>query len=401
MTEDAPAPALAPLDFSPMFQPLRVRNVTFRNRFVMPGMGRGWNRDGRPLQELTDYYCRRVVDGGTALVITEGVAVDHPTATQVPHYAWVTDATRDAWASCAAAVKAAGGELFLQLFHEGAIRAEGGDGPYSAYPTLSPSGLAHAKRPAGRAATTRELGEIRDGYVRSALIAQGIGASGVEVHSAHGYFLDQFLWAETNRRTDGYGGDDIRDRVRYPAEIVAAIRDATGPDFVISFRFSQWKEVNYEAKIAPTPADLETMLRILDEAGVDLFHASVRRFWIPEWPGSDWSLAGWVKSLTDKPVIAVGSVGFDLDVMESLLTGTEANFTGYSGFAELLRRFDDRQFDMVSIGRGQIGDPRFVAKLREGRWADIRPFTRADVRNHESSGGGPSIIREAHPEATG
>lgn len=396
MIEDAPA--LAPLDLSPMFEPLQVKNLTFRNRFVMPGMGRGWNKDGRPLQELTDYYCRRV-EGGTALVITEALAIDHPTATQVPHYAWVTDATKDAWADCVAAVKAAGGEMFLQLFHEGAIRAEGGDGPYAGYPTLSPSGLAHAKRPAGRAATIEELGEIRDGFVRSAVIAQSVGASGVEVHSCHGYLLDQFLWAETNRRTDRYGGGSIRDRVRYPAEIVAAIRDAVGPDFLISFRFSQWKEVDYEAKIAPTPADLEAMIQILEQAGADLFHSSVRRFWIPEWPGSDWSLAGWVKSFTDKPVIAVGSVGFDLDVMESLLTGTEANFTGESGFRELVRRFRDGQFDMVSIGRGQIGDARFVEKLREGRWTEIRPFTRADVRNHDVGGGAPSIIAEAHAES--
>src|SRR5581483_2844976 len=130
----------------------------------------------------------------------------------------------------------------------------------SAYPTLSPSGLAHAKRANGRAATGQELIDIREGFVRSALLAKAAGVDGVEVHAAHGYLLDQFLWAETNRRTDGYGGDDIRQRVRFPAEIVAGVRKAIGPEAVIGLRFSQWKEVNYDAQVVETPQELELML---------------------------------------------------------------------------------------------------------------------------------------------
>jgi 2,4-dienoyl-CoA reductase-like NADH-dependent reductase (Old Yellow Enzyme family) len=388
------------LDFSPMFEPLTVRGLTLRNRFIMPAMQRRWCEGGRPLPHLVEYYCRRVEENGTALVITESCAVDHPTSTQVAHYGWISESTKDAWRDCVSAVRAAGGEMFIQLWHEGAIRSEGGDGPYSAYPTLSPSGLARAGRPSGRAATSQELAEIKDAFVRGAVIAQEIGAAGVEVHACHGYFLDQFLWAETNRRTDGYGGDDIGDRVRYPAEIVAEIRDAVGRDFVISFRFSQWKEVDYEAQIVESPAEMETMLGVLRRAGVDIFHVSARRFWEPAWPGSDLGLAGWAASLTDAHVAAVGSVGFDLDVMESLLGGTEALFTGEAGFQQLLQRFNAGEFHLISIGRGQIGDAALVRKLREGRLAEIRPFTRADVRNRDpgapEGGGVPAVVAEAH-----
>ena len=182
-------------------------------------------------------------------------------------------------------------------------------------------------KPNGLAASLGDLEAIQDAFVRGARAAQQIGANGVEVHACHGYLLERFLWAETNRRTDGYGGDDIRARVRFPKEIVTAIRAAVGQDFVISFRFSQWKEVNYEARIAPTPEDLRVMLSELRSAGVDLFHASARRFWIPEWPGSDWGIAGWTKSFTDAPVIGVGSVGLDTDVMENFF-GKEAQATG-------------------------------------------------------------------------
>ncbi|MGB6942116.1 MAG: hypothetical protein WBE37_06965 [Bryobacteraceae bacterium] len=365
------------LDFSPLFEPFAVNGLTLANRFVMPGMQRMWCENGRPLPRLAQYYRRRA-EGGVGLVISESGAVDHPSSTQTPMFARITEATLDAWADCVAAVQGAGGRIFVQLWHEGAVRKEGGDGEYSQYRSLSPSGLVYAGKPNGLAASLEDLSAIQDAFVRGACAAQQIGANGVEVHACHGYLLDQFPWAETNRRTDGYGGDDIRARVRFPQEIVAAIRAAVGKDFVISFRFSQWKEVNYEARIAPTPEDLRVMLSELRSAGVDLFHASARRFWIPEWPGADLGIAGWTKSFTDAPVIGVGSVGLDTDVMENFF-GNEAQATGEPGFSELLRGFGNREFDLISVGRGQIGDPDWVNKVRAGRYDDIRLFTKKDL----------------------
>jgi 2,4-dienoyl-CoA reductase-like NADH-dependent reductase (Old Yellow Enzyme family) len=379
-------------DLSGLYTPFTIKGITLANRFVMPGMGRRASREGRPLPELGRYYARRV-QGGVALVITEAVAVDHPSATQVPHYGWIREDTLDAWALCASQVREAGGHFFLQLWHEGAVRPEGGDGPYATYPTLSPSGLVHGTRPNGRAANAEDLTAIKDAFVRGAVAARQIGASGVEVHACHGYLLDQFLWAETNRRQDGYGGDELAARVRFPAEIVGSIRSAVGPDFVISIRISQWKEVNYEAKIAQSPEDLAFVLKTFRSQGADIMHVSTRRFWEPEWPGSDLGLAGWAKRLTDAPVIAVGSVGLDIDVMESLF-GRDARSTGETGLQELARRFSGGEFDLISVGRGQIGDPDWVRKVRDGRIAEIRPFTKQDVRG--DGAGLPDFVADAH-----
>jgi 2,4-dienoyl-CoA reductase-like NADH-dependent reductase (Old Yellow Enzyme family) len=318
--------------------------------------------------------------------------VDHPSATQVPHYGWIREDTLDAWAHCAGQVRETGGHFFLQLWHEGAIRPEGGDGPYAGYPTLSPSGLVHGQRRNGRAASQEDLAAIKDAFVRGAIVARQIGASGVEVHACHGYLLDQFLWAETNRRRDGYGGDGLEARVRFPAEIVGSIRAAVGPDFVISVRISQWKEVNYEARIVESPEEFAALLQTFRNQGADIMHVSTRRFWQPEWTGSDLGLAGWAKRLTDACVIAVGSVGLDIDVMESLF-GRDAKSTGQSGLQELARRFSSGEFDLVSVGRGQIGDPDWVRKVREGRITEIRPFTKQDVRG---DGGLPDFIADAH-----
>lgn len=209
------------------------------------------------------------------------------------------------------------------------------------------------------------------------------GATGVEIHAAHGYLLDQFLWADTNLRDDTYGGPLIDHRVRFPAEIVAAIRARCGPDFLISFRFSQWKEHDYSARIAQTPEELTSMLAQLKAAGVDLFHASTRRFWTPEWDGSDWGLAGWTRNLSDMPTITVGSVGLNKDVMQSFLESDEAQPQVATAIDELSRRFNKGEFDFVSVGRSLIADPDWVKKVRAGSYADIRSFRKADVASLE------------------
>jgi 2,4-dienoyl-CoA reductase-like NADH-dependent reductase (Old Yellow Enzyme family) len=246
------------------------------------------------------------------------------------------------------------------------------------FTALSPSGLEKAGKAFGRPASARELSEIIEAFARCAVIARDIGADGVEVHACHGYLLDQFLWPETNRRADKYGGAGIADRAAFPAAVVAAVRAAVGPGYPISIRISQWKEADYEAKIVTSPAELGELISILRSAGTDLFHVSTRRFWTPEWPGSDLGLAGWAKSFTDAPVIAVGSVGLDIDVMATL-TGEEARPTGASRIGDLVRRFERGDFDLISIGRSLIGDPDWVAKMRDGRGAEIRPFRRTDL----------------------
>lgn len=364
--------ASEPANIDSLFTPFGVNGVRLRNRFVMPGMQRGYCRDGAPLPELADYYGRRA-QGGVALVISESCAIDHPSATAQPSAARLDAGTADAWARCVEAVHEAGGAMILQLWHEGGLRKDR-DGE-----TLSPSGLAYGGFAQGRAMTAEDLEAVRDGYVRSALCAQRAGADGIELHCAHGYFLDLFLWPETNRRDDGYGGPDIGNRVRFPAEIVAAIRAACGPGFLIGVRFSQWKDHDYRARIAETPGELAVMTTAFREAGADLLHASTRRFWIPEWPGRDWSLAGWTRYLSGLPTITVGSVGLNKDVMESFTTEGAMATTVPESLAELARRMDAGEFDLVSVGRSLISDPDWVRKVQARDYGAIRPFRKEDV----------------------
>ena len=389
MTETEEPRAGTDYDISPLLEPLQIRRLRLRNRFVMPGMQRYWCVDGAPDHRLRDYYRRRVL-GGASLVISESCAIDHPSATKNPTFARISPATREAWRACAAGVHEAGGAMFLQLWHQGAVNYGGDADSNPAFVALSPSGLAHPGESFGRAATEAELDSIKRAFVRGALDAEDIGADGVELHSAHGFLLDQFLWPGTNVRTDRYGGPGITDRATFVAEVAAAVRDATGPDFVISVRLSQWKESDYDARIVEEPGQLGQLVRMLRSAGADLFHVSTRRFWTPEWDGSDLGLAGWVKSFTDAPVIAVGSVGLDIDVMASL-SGQEARPTGASRIDELARRFRRGDFDLVSVGRSQIGDPEWVAKMTHKRINEIRGFRANDTSlSHDVAGASPA-----------
>jgi 2,4-dienoyl-CoA reductase-like NADH-dependent reductase (Old Yellow Enzyme family) len=371
------------IDVSPLFEPFELGRLVLRNRFVMPGMQRGWVEGERPLPRMADYYRRRV-EGGVSLVISEACAIDHDVSTGQAAAAFIDDSTAGAWATCVDAVHAAGGHMLIQLWHEGAMRKEGVGGRRPDLPTLSPSGLVYEGRENGVAATAEDLEEIKAAFVRSALAAREAGADGIEVHGAHGFLIDEFLWAETNRRTDGYGGPDLRARLRFPTEVVAAIRNAIGPDPVISFRFSQWKEVDYEARICETPEELGTMLQTLRSAGVDMFHASARYFSRPAWSGSDLGLAGWCKSLTDAAVVTVGSVGLNVDIMTSILGEEETRLDLEPTLGELVRRFGRGEFDLVAVGRSNISDPEWVRKIRDGRHSEVRAFSKDDIRETES-----------------
>lgn len=355
-----------------LFSPIDIAGTRLRNRFVMPAMQRGWCTFGAPDDRLAEYYLRRV-QGGVGLVITESCAVDHVSATLQPSAARLSNATLEAWKRTLAPSVAAGGVILMQLWHEGALRNDA-DGQ-----TLSPSGSAYGGHRNGRAATDRDLDELVDSFTSAALCARAAGASGVEVHAAHGYLLDQFLWAKTNDRIDGYGGAAITDRVRLPARIVDAIRNACGRDFIISLRFSQWKEKDFDARIADTPEELAKLIAALKNAGCDLLHASARRFWEPAWEGHPVSLAGWTKRLGGIPTIAVGSVGLDRDVMTSFSQDDEARGELATSFAVVEQRFAAGDFDMIAVGRGLISDPDWVRKVHARNFDAIRPFRKVDI----------------------
>ncbi|MCY1174796.1 hypothetical protein D9M73_150080 [compost metagenome] len=123
-----------------------------------------------------------------------------------------------------------------------------------------------------------------------------------------------------------------------------------------------------------TPEALGEFLKPLADAGVDIFHCSTRRFWEPEFDGSELNLAGWTRQLTGKPTITVGSVGLDGEFLQFMVNTDKV--AQPASLEKLLERLNNDEFDLVAVGRALLVDPDWAQKVRDGREEDILPFSR-------------------------
>ncbi len=346
-----------------LFTPFSIKGLTLPNRIVMAPMTRSQSPGGVPGEDVAAYYRRRA-EGGVGLIVTEGTYPPHPAAgfdPKVPHL--YGEAALNGWRRVVDQVHAAGGHIFSQLWHLG-LQVSSGPPP--------PEGL-HPVGPSGEFAMTQsDIDAAIEAYAQAARSAQEIGFDGVELHGAHGYLIDQFFWEKTNQRTDRYGGDLVA-RTRFAAEVIGEVRQRVGPEFPVVLRFSQWKIGAYDAKLAATPGELELFLRPLVDAGVDVFHCSTRRFWEPEFEGSNLNLAGWTKKLTGKPTITVGCVTLGADLMTSFGSTDAVPVTGID---ELLDRLERGEFDLVAVGRALIANPAWASIVKAGAVEELRPFDR-------------------------
>ncbi|RSL30887.1 12-oxophytodienoate reductase [Salibacterium salarium] len=359
MTENA--------SIKPLFESFHSQNLSLPNRTVMAPMTRGFSPGNVPGEDVAAYYRRRA-ENDVGLIVTEGTGINHPASvsgSSIPVFHG--ESSLNGWENVVKEVHEAGGKIVPQLWHVGMTR-QVGDLPNKNAMPVGPSGLTLDGEKISEPMTEQEVSDMVEAYAQAAADAKRIGFDGIEIHGAHGYLIDQFLWEQTNQRTDKYGGD-LTSRTRFAVEIVEACRNKVGPDFPIIFRFSQWKMNDYKAKIANSPSELEKILQPLVEAGVDIFHCSTRRFWEPEFEESSLNLAGWTKKLSGKPVISVGSVGLDGE----FTSGTSANTTSLDG---LMKKLENDEFDLVAIGRSLLMDPAWVAKIRDGRADELKPFSK-------------------------
>jgi 2,4-dienoyl-CoA reductase-like NADH-dependent reductase (Old Yellow Enzyme family) len=359
-----------------LFTPFTLNGLTLPNRIVMAPMTRNFSPGGVPGADVAAYYRRRA-EGGVGLIITEGTAPNHPQATNMPRIPHLYgDEALAGWSRVVSEVRAAAGRIFSQIWHVGAVQGPG-EPPKLPQSPVSPSGLLKPDVKVGEPLSIAEIESLIAAYGDAAADAQRVGFHGIEIHGAHGYLIDQFFWEATNRRSDQYGGD-IAARTRFAVEIIRECRRRTGKNFPIVLRFSQWKLQDYEARLASTPQELACFLEPLAAAGLDAFHCSTRRFWEPEFEGSDLNLAGWTKKITGLPTITVGSVALTVDFIDSFRGGREPSTDGAGRTAhvgrlvEMLARGD---FDLVAVGRALLSDPEWAAKIRDSRFDDIRVFT--------------------------
>ena len=354
-----------------LFQPFRLKSLKLKNRIVMAPMTRSFSPGGVPTAKVADYYARRAT-GEVGLIVSEGTVVNRPASSNdpdIPHFYGTGPLA--GWKTVIDRVHTAGGIMAPQLWHMGIV-APKGSGWLPPAPFEGPSGYVKPGVIGGVAMTEDDIAATIRAFAQAAAEAKVLGFDAVELHGAHGYLIDQFFWHPTNQRTDHYGGQTLAERTRFAAELVSAVRQAVGPEFPICLRLSQWKLQDYAARLATTPQEMESWLAPLVQAGVDIFHCSQRRFWEPEFEGSDLNFAGWAKKLTGKTTITVGSVGLSGDFL--------AAFKGVASrpnsLDEVLRRFDRGDFDLVAVGRALLADAEWPRKIHEGRTSELVGFTK-------------------------
>lgn len=350
-----------------LFEPWNHGNLHLRNRVVMaPMTRRKAEPDGLVTEESVAYYARRA-KGEVGLIISEGTALDdrhaYDTIT-VPRIE--TPAQWAAWKKVVDAVHAEGGAFAPQIWHTGRLAADpigpsAGPGPQRADGT---------RRPDVREMTEEDFAQVLNAYRNAAHGTLETGADALEIHGAHGYLLDSFLSPGTNQRTDAYGGTP-ENRMRFPLEVVRAIREVVGPGFPILYRFSQWKMDDYRELKFQAPGDLERWVLALREAGVDILHVSTRDATDPAWDAEGpRTLAGWAEQLSGLPTIAVGKVSVTLSMDESY-GEKRSEIVSPTPWIDLIER---GECSLLAVGRALIANPNWVPLVRSGDWEKLVPY---------------------------
>ncbi len=354
-----------------LFAHFQLKSLDLKNRIVMAPMTRSFSPNGIPTDLVASYYEKRA-EGEVGLILSEGTVINRPSSSNdanIPHF--YGEKALAGWKNVIDKVHSKGGKMGPQIWHMG-IMDNHHSGWVPPVPFEGPSGLNRPGFNNGNTMTEKDIEDTIIAYGKAALDAKNAGFDCVEIHGAHGYLIDQFFWEGTNLRTDTYGGKTLAERTRFATDVIKEVRKQVGEDFAIIIRLSQFKPSEYTFQLAKNPQEMEAWLQPLVDAGVDILHCSQRRFWEPEFEGSDLNFAGWAKKITGKATITVGSVGLSGDFFGAFAGESSQP----SSLEELTRRLERGDFDLVAVGRPILADPNWVAKIKDNRTSELKGFSK-------------------------
>jgi len=338
-----------------LFEPGRIGMLSIKNRIVMAPMNTIGlvEPDGRLSQRGIDYYVARAKGG--AGMITTGMACVSRELEELPAIMASSNIHISVRLNeLAEAVHDYGAKLCIQLSpgHGRVIPAV----ILQSSEAVAPSVLPCFWDPSvtTRELTTEEIEHLVKAFESGARAVKAAGVDAIELHAHEGYLLDQFQTALWNRRTDKYGGD-LEGRLRFPIEVVEAVRKGAGADFPIIYRFGLKHYLDGGREI---DEGLEIARRL--ESAVDCFHVDAGCYETWYWPhptayqsrGCMVDMATLVKEVVKIPVMAVGNLGYP-ELAERVLQEGKADF--------------------IALGRALLADPEWPNKVRENRLGDIRP----------------------------
>ncbi|MFD1513728.1 HisA/HisF-related TIM barrel protein [Halomarina rubra] len=360
-----------PTDHDALFEAFSFDDLTVDGRVGLAPMTRtSATADGRATERMARYYAK-FARGGFSFLLTEGVYTDAEYSQGYENQpGLVTDDHVEAWRQVTEAVHDEGTPIFAQLMHAGAIsqgnpHTDETAGPSAIRPDGEKSGLygGEGEFDTPKALTHDELDDVRETFVAAAENARAAGFDGVELHAANGYLLNEFLAADANRRDDEYGGD-VESRVRFPAEVLAAVREAMPESFVVGIRVSQEK-VNDDGYEWPGGEDdAEVVFAALSEAGADYLHVTETDITAPAFGDDGPTLAAAAVEYGDAPVVANGGLGDPETARSVLEAGADLLTLGTSALSnpdwpeQVARGEDPDPFDFegILLPSATIGD---------------------------------------------
>jgi N-ethylmaleimide reductase len=342
-----------------LFSPFSIGPLRLPNRIVMAPLTRARaDRRGVPSALAAEYYAQRA---GAGLIIAEATAVSRQGTGYDNWPGLYTDGQQAGWQAVTRAVHAAGGRIFIQLFHAGRMSHpvfQAGARPVgpSAVAAGPAAGLYDGTHPftRPRALAAAELPGIAGQFADAARRALAAGFDGVEVHAGNGYLLDQFLRDGANRRDDGYGAG-APGRTRLLREVTAAVTGVCGADRV-GVRISPLSPTNGMADSDPE-ITFTRAARDLDDLGVAYLHVIE--------PGVNGTLSGPARATS--PPLASG-------FFRPLFSGAIIAAGGHTAGTGTARVRND-EADLIAYGQLFIANPDLPARFR--RRAPLAPAQRS------------------------
>ncbi|MGI6721291.1 MAG: NADH:flavin oxidoreductase [Anaerovoracaceae bacterium] len=288
--------------------PITVKGLQLVNRLVMPPMATHKAKEGKVPQELCDYYAARAAGSYVGLVITEHSYID-PRGKADPYMVSVADdCDMDSLCRLTEAIHEAGdSRVFCQMNHAGSSTSSLVTGTR----LEAPSAVLHptwkdAEMPLEM--SRNDIERVVEEFAASAGRAKKAGYDGVEIHSAHGYLLNQFYSPLTNRRSDRYGGETVAERLTIHKEVIAAVRSEVGDSFPVAMRLGGCDYMEGGSTIE----DSVTAAGILEKAGIDLLDITggMCRYMIVDGkePGFFSDMTTAIKKKIKIPVILTGGI---------------------------------------------------------------------------------------------
>lgn len=305
-------------------QPLNEGRLILHNRLVMPPMATAKaDEDGKVSRKILDYYDEKSKGGYLSLIIIEHSFIAKQGKAHNRQLSVADDSTVENLKELASTIHQNGSKAVMQINHAGS--ATGRD--VTGYDPVGPSPVAHPRNgKVPKELTKEEIREIVRQFENAAWRVKQAGFDGVEIHSAHGYLLNQFFSPLTNHRTDEYGGD-VQGRIKIHLEIIKAVRDIVGDQFAILLRLG----ASDYTEGGSTIEDSKAAAIEFEKAGLDIIDISggFCGYTVPGLTGQGFfsPLSEAIKKVVSIPVILTGGVT-DAHAADQLLAEGKADLIG-------------------------------------------------------------------------